>query len=525
MKKICLFLCLICCFGISNANAGKKCLVTTCPQYVLDKIPERGACKNENCREYIRSVVGGTQCYSCDSNDDSINSDQCAYKDLVGQRDALGNIIGIYECVDMRGTYDGWSEHNPTRTCENSVFRNGAPKSSYNTYYLLKGEKSEKVSAGDHMVIPAGSDGCVYYECQSGFVPNADKTDCIKLNKNCERVDGSLASTGDKAKIQCEKDAKTIKGKLAKDGALKSLDNVIQNDSSKCTATCKADGWDILLNKDGCKEDYEPNKEFKACEENAATKDERRKKEQEANKQVCVNSGGTWGDGTGCTCNKSHMKKRADGKACECVSNAYKFNADKRTCEITDLEQLKQNCEKAAKNSSSGVERWDGVSKCICKDSANMYSFDGVSKCVQDENYARCIAKSEEAYWNKTENKCVCLDKDFEWNYNRCDKKAEVIISENEEIAAQGVRTLVNGLTEKFAGLGRSVWKDKDGNFNKARLASDSIAGVVLGTAGGLITSNVVKKSQVKSGFEDISCTVGGQKVADWSDEFTVGIK
>lgn len=70
-----------------------------------------------------------------------------------------------------------------------------------------------------------------------------------------------------------------------------------------------------------------------------------------------------------------------------------------------------------------------------------------------------------------------------------------------------------------------SVWKTNKGDFNTARLASDSVAGVVLGTAGGLITSKVVKKNQVKTGFEDISCTIGGQKVADWSDEFTVGIQ
>lgn len=70
-----------------------------------------------------------------------------------------------------------------------------------------------------------------------------------------------------------------------------------------------------------------------------------------------------------------------------------------------------------------------------------------------------------------------------------------------------------------------TVWRNKEGKFNTARLASDSIAAVVLGTAGGLITSKVVKKNQVKSGFEDISCTIGGQKVADWHDEFTVGIQ
>ncbi len=71
----------------------------------------------------------------------------------------------------------------------------------------------------------------------------------------------------------------------------------------------------------------------------------------------------------------------------------------------------------------------------------------------------------------------------------------------------------------------RSVWKDKDGNFNTARLLSDSIAGVVLGTAGGLITANVVKKNQIENGFEDLRCTVGGQTVADWGDEFSVGRK
>ncbi|MBQ5699808.1 MAG: hypothetical protein IIV74_00750 [Alphaproteobacteria bacterium] len=71
----------------------------------------------------------------------------------------------------------------------------------------------------------------------------------------------------------------------------------------------------------------------------------------------------------------------------------------------------------------------------------------------------------------------------------------------------------------------RSVWRDADGNFNTARLVSDSIAGVVLGTTGGLITSNIVKKNQIKNGFEDIKCTIGGQRVATWGDEFRVGIQ
>ena len=70
----------------------------------------------------------------------------------------------------------------------------------------------------------------------------------------------------------------------------------------------------------------------------------------------------------------------------------------------------------------------------------------------------------------------------------------------------------------------RSVWKDKEGNFNTARLISDSVAGVVLGTVGGVVTSTVIKKNQVEDGFEDLRCAIGGQNVAHWGDEFVVGI-
>lgn len=76
-----------------------------------------------------------------------------------------------------------------------------------------------------------------------------------------------------------------------------------------------------------------------------------------------------------------------------------------------------------------------------------------------------------------------------------------------------------------LASLGLTVWRDADGNFNTARLASDSIAAVVLGTAGGIITSKLVKKSQIKKGFEDLNCSIGGQRVSDFGDEFSVGLQ
>lgn len=80
----------------------------------------------------------------------------------------------------------------------------------------------------------------------------------------------------------------------------------------------------------------------------------------------------------------------------------------------------------------------------------------------------------------------------------------------------------MNALSDNFQ---VSVWRDKQGNFNTSRLASDSIAAVVLGTTGALVTSNIVKKNQVSGGFEDVQCTIGGQVVATWGDDFSVGIQ
>ena len=74
----------------------------------------------------------------------------------------------------------------------------------------------------------------------------------------------------------------------------------------------------------------------------------------------------------------------------------------------------------------------------------------------------------------------------------------------------------------QYKNLKVSHWKNAEGNFNYARLASDGIAGAVVGAAGGLITNKVVKKNQTKSGFKKVRCSIGGSHVADWGDDFAV---
>lgn len=99
---------------------------------------------------------------------------------------------------------------------------------------------------------------------------------------------------------------------------------------------------------------------------------------------------------------------------------------------------------------------------------------------------------------------------------------------ENKKTLTQEINAstyVIKEISARINEIERSVWKNADGNFNTSRLVSDSVAGVVLGTAGGLITSSIIKKNQTENGFENINCTVGNQIVAGWGDEFRVGIK
>lgn len=67
-----------------------------------------------------------------------------------------------------------------------------------------------------------------------------------------------------------------------------------------------------------------------------------------------------------------------------------------------------------------------------------------------------------------------------------------------------------------------SAWKNADGKFNTSRLLSDSIAGIALGTVGGLVVNKVVKDKHVETGFEEIGCAIDDERVADFDDVFVI---
>ncbi|MBR3930668.1 MAG: hypothetical protein IKJ62_03765 [Alphaproteobacteria bacterium] len=233
--------------------------------------------------------------------------------------------------------------------------------------------------------------------------------------------------------------------------------------------------------------------------------------------QNCIKSWGTWKNGQ-CDCEGSRNLKNENG-VCVCKDKNYIRDGASKTCKPADGEKEKSECEAA---SASGAY-WDN-GECKCRDIRK--DFVG-GKCTEKADIQKCnMIKGAE--WSDSLGRCVCEDSEkmeFNKNMTECVEKAELREKRDAEALIVRVKEIHQKLQKRQAEMKVSVWKDAEGNFNTARLVSDSVAGVVLGTAGGLITSSVVKKNQVENGFEDLKCTVGGQIVADWGDQFRVGIQ
>jgi hypothetical protein len=114
-----------------------------------------------------------------------------------------------------------------------------------------------------------------------------------------------------------------------------------------------------------------------------------------------------------------------------------------------------------------------------------------------------------------------------QWFNANCPQQpgSDVSINTVTNIELQNAKSKVDSFIASVKSSKRDVWKDAEGKFNTARLASDLTAGIVLGTVGGVVSGVVIKKKQVEKGFEALHCTVGGQKVSNWGDEFVVGLQ
>lgn len=472
MKKA-LFAVLAMCFVSMNAYAGCKLL----------------ACESFSWYEpngYVHADPSGNQCWGCGPGPNS-----CGNHDVVPYVDALGDVIGLYQCTS--GFTNSFENYEPGVFCDNSQLKAASVAdidlTNAKKTYRLKGSATSSTSLGDWDVFQ-GSAACIYVECKSGFIPNADKSDCIADTRESVCVNSGGTYAGGVCSCDAGKKLKQNAGKTA----------------CECVSA-----------------DYEFIAASKQCEETAASRQRRQQQQQQQQNAIkrknCEDSGGTWAGGA-CSCAASKNLRLESGK-CVCVDANYQWDAGSKTCKITDIAALKRACEAVTGTYWTGKE---------CKCTQANFWFDG-AKCIENPDIVACRSVRG-AVWNQLESRCKCADAKKVLSEGQCiesdDARREREAAEQAAIIIaikSRIKTASKTLDEIRAGFDVSVWKDEEGKFNTSRLVSDSVAGVVLGTAGGLITSNVVKKNQVENGFEDIQCTVGGQVVANWGDEFRVGIQ
>ena len=164
-----------------------------------------------------------------------------------------------------------------------------------------------------------------------------------------------------------------------------------------------------------------------------------------------------------------------------------------------------------------------------CESSGGYWSTDDINSVIG--GFIKCQCKGigptrETGFKNKTDFSCECLQDGTHYSVadGKCIENLKEIKNEPDvENINRQIDTTYERIISLIDGLKKNVWRDEDGNFNTSRLVSDSVAGVALGTVSGIVTLNLVKKAQVKKGFEDIGCYIGGQSVGDYGDEFIVG--
>ena len=181
----------------------------------------------------------------------------------------------------------------------------------------------------------------------------------------------------------------------------------------------------------------------------------------------------------------------------DCTDSGGKWDWNKDICDCSHNKRLRK---------AGGL----AVSPCECKEG---FKRDKKGKCVPESR-----VKTENVVVENAGGGVPCGEDNRELVNGECECGAACITTIEESLDE-----MYDSLGATLGGFEKSEWRDENGNLNTARLASDGIAGVVLGTVGGVVTASLVKKSQLKQGFEDISCYISGQEVAGYGDEFIVG--
>ena len=207
-------------------------------------------------------------------------------------------------------------------------------------------------------------------------------------------------------------------------------------------------------------------------------------------------------------------KKAASQPAKKTTKNPAKKSAQKAPAKPAPVvNEAEVACKAAGANFVNGA--------CQCPDVQGYPRVYNNGKCDYRADVTACMNLSPNATWNVVSGRCECTQAGYVFDGAQCieseDGKKARLDAEKAKIKA--AHDAINALSESK----KTVWRNEEGKFNTARLASDSIAGVVLGTTGALVTNKLVKDKHVEDGFEDLNCVIGNDVVAGWGDSVVIG--
>ena len=527
MKKL-LLIFVFCCIN-EGAYAG-ACIPIRCDESsydVSEMLTESGITGGPNNNDDRR--FSGQLCYMCDTGG---SNSQCDYGDIVVIARPGGQGTA-FQCVDDAGVDDSWQEMPESSLCkcgdspltQMDGYIENAMLSEIREGQCNRGSVSNVISqTGPQLSV------CRYRECMKGY-KSLNGNICVKEtsgqptqppsnnSKRCSTKFGTIAIGFAYAGVATKKDCT--------DSGAKILDPKGLEFEMLCrpgpTLVCKATK---------CPDRYKPNRSTGKCDP--------------ADNNDGNNNNGGGGGGTGTnSCEQTRCNGLSGDKYNECVacchvsSSVAKWNGDSCVCaQLPDQTKFVPNTN--PKTGGVCLKSNDGLSEEDREDALaeispiELYECDP-AKIAQVFTWQTQYANNSQISAQITAILQYCDDiHRTELQFNSMYNQLQILINNANDAAElnqrqtssrRNIERAMSDIDSIRSTLDQSKWKNADGGFNTSRLLSDSIAGVVLGTAGGLITSHVVKKNQVENGFEDIQCTVGGQVVANWGDEFQVGIQ
>ena len=322
MKKLLLFVVIFCGFTVLSHNADAKCTLLSCGDTGFFDPNGR-----------LTADVGGNQCWFCGPGPNSCSDDE-----VVPYLDGVGDVVGLYQCSAGFTTPNKFVNYEPGYFCKDSELQSGSGLGGISLInakktYRIDGVATSSFSLGDLEAF-IGRASCIYVKCNSGYMPNAAKTECIADNREQRCVDSGGTWTGSACTCDSAKNLRLVSG----------------GGACECISS-----------------DYEFDATAKQCNKKQSVIDEenRRRREEENNrlnqqrKAACENSGGTWTGGA-CTCD-SAKNLRVENNVCVCLDDVnYVRNGDR--CDLTDRPLKESAKQKQAKlRGRIGMMRMENV--------------------------------------------------------------------------------------------------------------------------------------------------------------------